>query len=155
MNRTTLALLACVATSLGSAAIAAEPRAAAPSTTAAPLHRLESAKITSTDGRVIFESYCQGCHMPGGVGAVGGGRYPALAGDRLLATKEYVAMTVLLGRRNMPAFGERHAIGFLGPGATLTYAQIAGVVNYVRGTLNRWRDPITEAQVGALEPKAP
>jgi mono/diheme cytochrome c family protein len=52
----------------------------------------------------------------------------------------------------MPAFGAKHAIGFGGPPATLTEAQIAAVINYVRTHFgNRYPDPITAAEVAALD----
>ena len=110
--------------------------------------------LTTTDGRQIFEQICQGCHMPDARGAVGAGHYPALAIDRTLASRQYMALTILMGRRNMPAFGAKHAIGFGGPPATLTEAQIAAVINYVRTHFgNRYADPITAAEVAGLDPK--
>ena len=84
------------------------------------------------DGRQIYEHICQGCHMADGGGAVGAGHYPALAKDPTLASRQYMALTLLVGRRNMPAFGAKHAIGFGGPPVTLSEAQIAAVTNYVR-----------------------
>ena len=108
--------------------------------------------LSTADGRQIFEQICQGCHMPAGQGAVGAGRYPALANDRALGSRQYVALTILAGRRNMPAFGARHAIGFGGPPATLSEEQIAAVANYVRTHFgNRYQDPITAAEVAALD----
>jgi mono/diheme cytochrome c family protein len=108
--------------------------------------------LTTTDGRQIFEQICQGCHMQGGRGAVGAGHFPALANNRTLASRQYMALTILTGRRNMPAFGARHAIGFGGPAATLSEAQIAAVINYVRTHFgNRYTDSITAAEVAALD----
>lgn len=108
--------------------------------------------LTTTDGRQIFEQICQGCHMQGGRGAVGAGHFPALANNRTLASRQYMALTILTGRRNMPAFGAKHAIGFGGPPATLTEAQIAAVINYVRTHFgNRYTDSITAAEVAALD----
>jgi len=108
--------------------------------------------LTTTDGRQIFEQICQGCHMQGGRGAVGAGHFPALANNRTLASRQYMALTILTGRRNMPAFGARHALGFGGPPATLNEAQIAAVINYVRTHFgNRYTDSITAAEVAALD----
>jgi mono/diheme cytochrome c family protein len=112
----------------------------------------DPSSLNSTDGRQIFEHICQGCHMPGGQGAIGAGHYPALANNRTLASRQYMALTVLAGRRNMPAFGARHAIGFGGPPATLSEEQIAAVINYVRTNFgNRYSDAITAAEVAALD----
>ena len=112
----------------------------------------DPAILSTTDGRQIFEQICQGCHMPDGRGAVGAGHFPALANSRTLASREYMALTILMGRRNMPAFGAKYAIGFGGPPATLSEAQIAAVINYVRTHFgNRYKDPITAAEVAALD----
>jgi mono/diheme cytochrome c family protein len=113
---------------------------------------MDAAILTTTDGQAIFEQICQGCHMQNGQGAVGAGHYPALAKDRTLASRQYMALTILAGRRNMPAFGARHAIGFGGPAATLTEDQIAAVINYVRSHFgNRYTDTITAAEVATLD----
>jgi mono/diheme cytochrome c family protein len=112
----------------------------------------DPSSLNTTDGRQVFEQICQGCHMPGGRGAAGAGHFPALANDRTLASRQYMALTILAGRRNMPAFGARHAIGFGGPPATLSEEQIAAVINYVRTNFgNRYSDAITAAEVAALD----
>jgi len=112
----------------------------------------DPAALNTTDGRQIFEQICQGCHMQGGRGAVGAGHFPALANNRTLASRQYMALTILAGRRNMPAFGAKHAIGFGGPPATLSEEQIAAVINYVRTHFgNRYTDSITATEVAALD----
>jgi mono/diheme cytochrome c family protein len=112
----------------------------------------DSAGLSTTDGRQIFEQICQGCHMPNGQGAIGAGHFPALANNHTLASRQYMALTILMGRRNMPAFGTRHAIGFGAPPATLSDDQIAAVINYVRTHFgNRYADSITAAEVAALD----
>ena len=63
------------------------------------------AVVDSAKGAEVYGHVCQGCHMPQGVGAVGAGHYPKLAGDRALASWQYVAMTVVGGRNGMPPFG--------------------------------------------------
>jgi mono/diheme cytochrome c family protein len=108
--------------------------------------------VTTTDGKQIYEQICQGCHMPDARGATGAGHYPSLSKDATLASRQYMALTVLAGRRNMPGFGVRHAIGFLGPPLTLTEEQIAAVVNYVRTHFgNVYKDPISESEVRSLD----
>jgi mono/diheme cytochrome c family protein len=110
------------------------------------------APLAAADGAAIYRRICAGCHMPQGQGAAGAGRYPALAGDPALRSRAYMAVVLLTGRRNMPAFGERHAIAAFGPPVTLTNAQIAAVVNYVRTQFgNRYQDRITAAEVEALD----
>lgn len=117
---------------------------------------LNAAPFDTTDGQQIYEHVCRGCHMPNAVGAVGAGHYPALARDPTLVSRQYVALTILKGRRNMPAFGARHAIGFGGPPAVLSEPQIAAVINYLRSHFgNHYKDQITAAEVSALDQSAP
>ncbi len=116
----------------------------------------DSVPLATTDGRQIYERICQGCHMADGKGAVGAGRYPALAKDLALSSRQYMAMTILAGRRNMPAFGAKHAIGFGGPPMVLNETQIAAVINYVRTHFeNHYKDSITAAEVVALDRTLP
>jgi mono/diheme cytochrome c family protein len=114
--------------------------------------RAQSAAGSATDGKQIYEQVCQACHMADAKGAVGAGKYPALAGDPALASRQFMALTVLMGRRNMPAFGAKHAIGFGGPALTLSNEQIAAVVNYVRSNFgNEYTDRLTPQEVVALD----
>jgi|SRR5450631_2387562 len=110
--------------------------------------------LKAMDGRQIYQHICQGCHMADGGGAAGAGHYPALAKDPTLASRQYMALTILMGRRNMPAFGAKHAIGFGGPPVILNEAQIAAVINYVRTNFgNHYADAITATEVGGLDQK--
>jgi mono/diheme cytochrome c family protein len=131
------AALLCAATAIGLAGEAGDP-----------------VPLKSMDGRQIYGYICQGCHMADGGGAVGAGHYPALAKDPTLVSRQYMALTLLAGRRNMPAFGEKHAVAFGGPPVVLSDAQIAAVINYVRTNFgNHYTDAITAAEVGALDQK--
>jgi mono/diheme cytochrome c family protein len=117
---------------------------------------LDTTPLAAVDGRQIYEHVCRGCHMPDAGGAVGAGRYPALAKDRTLVSRQFTALTILMGRRNMPAFGARHAVAFGGPPAVLSEAQIASVINYVRSHFgNHYKDQITAAEVSALDRSIP
>ena len=136
-----------VACCIALTAVALEPIPRAPSAGI-----FDATTLRTTDGRQIFEQICQGCHMQGGRGAAGAGHYPALANNRAIASRQYMALTILMGRRNMPAFGAGHAIGFVGPPATLSEEQIAAVINYVRTHFgNRYTDSITAAEIAALD----
>jgi mono/diheme cytochrome c family protein len=126
--------------------------ALAPSVRADDFGILNAAHLDTNDGEQIYQAICQGCHMSTAQGAVGAGHFPALAKDATLASRQYMAITLLMGRRNMPAFGAHHAIGFGGPPATLTEEQIAAVINYVRSHFgNHYTDLITAAEVRALD----
>jgi mono/diheme cytochrome c family protein len=93
-------------------------------------------------GEAIYQGICQGCHMPNAMGATGAGTYPALAGDKKLVSGAYPALTVLRGRKAMPAFGPQ-----------MSDAQVAAVVNYVRTNFgNHYADPVTPEMVKALRP---
>ena len=89
------------------------------------------------DGQSLFEAICQGCHMPNGTGAVGAGRYPALAHDQNLAAAAYPVVTVLQGRKCMPSLA-----------SYLSDAQVAAVITYVRTHFgNDYADPISPEMV--------
>lgn len=104
-------------------------------------------------GKQTYEQICAGCHMPGGKGAVGAASYPAFAGNPAMASSNYMAVTILNGRRNMPAFGKPDNLeGWFVP-TWLTEQQIADVINYIRVNFgNKYRDRITADQVRALRP---
>lgn len=111
----------------------------------------------SAGGEQVYTQICQGCHMPHAQGAIGAGHYPALAHDPVIASASYMALTILGGRRGMPAFGPKPAAdseaeSFITP-TTLSDAQVAGVINYIRTHFgNAYKDSITTAEVRALHP---
>ncbi len=105
----------------------------------------------SVGGAEIYSHICQGCHMPGGAGAIGAGKYPKLAGDPALVSWEYVALTVLNGKNGMPPFGLPADQVMETRAAHLSDAQIADVVNYVRSNFgNHYKNKATAKQVAAL-----
>ena len=109
------------------------------------------AAVDSAKGAELYGHICQGCHMPQGVGAVGAGHYPKLAGDPALASWQYVAMTVVGGRNGMPPFGVPADGQMEIFAAYLSDEQIADVVNYVRGHFgNKYKDKVTATQIASL-----
>lgn len=102
--------------------------------------------FTSTDGAVLYQSICQGCHMPEGQGAhSGAGMYPKLADNPRLATPDYPATIMLNGLHGMPSFS-----------ADLNDTQIAAVANYVTTHFgNKSTQTVTEQQVKELRPPKP
>jgi len=138
------ALAAVLGATLGLLGSRARPQSAGPSMT-------KGTNDTATAGADIYRQICQGCHMPDGRGAVGAGKYPALAGDRALLSARFMALTLLEGRRNMPAFGGTGQEGFFFITPTLDDEQIAAVINYVRTHFgNHFRGTISAAEVKAL-----
>lgn len=109
------------------------------------------ADLGSATGPEIYAHICQGCHMPGGQGAVGAGHYPKLAGDRALVAWEYVAITVLNGKHGMPAFGLPQTQVAETRSVHLSDAQVADVVNYVRNNFgNNFKSKVTAQQVAKI-----
>ena len=93
-------------------------------------------------GEALYQSICQGCHMPDAMGAVGAGAYPALARNDHLKAALYPVTVVLFGRKAMPAFGD-----------ALSDEQVASVVNYVRTHFgNHYSDAVTPALVKMTRP---
>lgn len=102
-----------------------------------------SAATKVSTGEMVYTTTCQECHMPDAQGAVGAGRYPALADNRKLASKQYPMIMVVNGSKAMPSFARQ-----------LSAEQIAAVVNYVRTHFgNRYKDVVTVAEVKAVLPK--
>ena len=90
-------------------------------------------------------------HVPVLAGRVTDLLAPALAGDGSLASTEFMAMTLLEGRRNMPAFGGNGDMGLFFAVPTLNDDQIAAVINYVRSSFgNHFKGRITATVVKAL-----
>jgi mono/diheme cytochrome c family protein len=107
--------------------------------------------LGSLSGEQIYEHICQGCHMPGGQGAVGAGAYPKLAANKNFVSWRFVALTVLDGRNGMPPFGFPTGSRMDSGPPHLSDAQIADVVNYVRSHFgNEYKAEVTADQISAL-----
>lgn len=101
------------------------------------------ARFMPQSGEALYADICQGCHMPGGVGAVGAGTYPALARNPKLAAAGYVLSLVINGRKGMPPFG-----------GLLTDQQVAAVVTYVRTHFgNEFSEEVTAADARTSRPR--
>lgn len=101
-----------------------------------------SGHFAQQSGAAVFQNICQGCHMPNAQGAVGAGRYPALANNPKLVEPGYPVMMVMSGNKAMPSFGR-----------DLDDTQIANVVNYVRTHFgNHYTDAVTPQFVASARP---
>jgi len=108
-------------------------------------------KIQAIDGKAIYQQVCQGCHMPEGRGVASAGNYPALANNPATASAPYLVLTIVNGRRNMPAFGSDRNQELFMAQSWMDDEQVAAVVNYLRSNLgNDYPDPISAADVTAL-----
>lgn len=94
----------------------------------------------SNEGKEVYETICQACHMADAKGGGGAGAaIPALAGNKNLASKDFIVNILLKGRGGMPWFYDM-----------LSHKQIAAVATYVRGHFNAYAEPVTEADVDRL-----
>jgi mono/diheme cytochrome c family protein len=94
-------------------------------------------KFTEQTGEALYANVCQACHMSKGEGAVGAGRYPALAKNESLRAGGYPIHAILHGQKGMSPFGRM-----------LSDDQVAAVVNYVRTHFgNNYTDAVTAQDV--------
>ncbi|WP_227001326.1 c-type cytochrome [Pulveribacter suum] len=101
-----------------------------------------SERFVQQGGERLYQSICQGCHMPQGEGAKGAGFYPALAKNGRMASGAYPTYVVLNGLHGMPPFAQR-----------LDDQQVADVVNYVRTHFgNSYQDAVTPQDVKKQRP---
>ena len=88
-------------------------------------------------GDAIYSNLCQACHMDQGQGAVGAGKYPALAKNENLEASGYPVTVILHGLKGMPPVGQM-----------LSDDQVAAVVNYVRTHFgNNYEDAVSAEDV--------
>ncbi len=104
------------------------------------------AGVDASTGKAVYEHVCQGCHQANAKGAWGAGAgFPALAANKNLENVGYPISMVENGHGGMPWFN-----------GTLTDAQVAAVINYVRTHFgNSYKDMITAADVAASHGPAP
>jgi len=110
----------------------ADPPAGSSGATLSPTRR-----FSEQTGEALYGNVCQACHMSAGEGAVGAGRYPALAKNGKLSSSGYVLYLVLNGQKAMPPFAR-----------SMSDEQVAAVVNYVRSHFgNDYPDTVTADDV--------
>ena len=94
-------------------------------------------RFSEQTGEALYSNACQACHMGNGEGAMGAGRYPALAKNPKLEPADHATYVVLHGQNAMPAVGR-----------LMTDEQVAAVVNYIRTHFgNDYKDPMTAEEV--------
>jgi mono/diheme cytochrome c family protein len=113
----------------------AEPPAASSDATLSPTGR-----FSEQTGEALYANVCQACHMGKGEGAIGAGRYPALAKNESLAASGYVLHVVLNGQKAMPPFARM-----------MSDDQVAAAINYVRTHFgNNYPAMVTAADVKSV-----
>jgi len=96
-------------------------------------------RFVEMSGEELYNNVCRACHMIDGKGATGAGTYPSLVRNAKLEAAGYPVLLVVNGRKAMPSFG-----------SAMTDAQIAAVVNYVRGNFgNAYADKVSADDVKA------
>ena len=124
-----------VATVLLATTAYADPPAGSSGATLSPTGR-----FSEQTGEALYVNVCQACHMSRGEGAIGAGRYPALAKNEKLSSGGYVLHVVLNGQKAMPPFAR-----------SMSDEQVAAVVNYVRRHFgNDYPDPVTADDVRSV-----
>ncbi|HTZ56104.1 MAG TPA: cytochrome c [Candidatus Acidoferrum sp.] len=96
------------------------------------------AASAASDGASIYSAKCSSCHKADGKG---GGPFPALAGAADVTAKDPTAIITetLKGKGLMPGFK-----------SSLSNADIAAVLSYVRSSWGNKASAVTEAQVAGL-----
>jgi cbb3-type cytochrome c oxidase subunit III len=108
-----------------------------------------AASAAAPDGKAIFASRCSACHQATGVG---GGPYPPLAGNPDITGADTTAIIAsVLNGRSGPILVNGKEYGGAMPAwrATLTNAEIAAVLTYVRAAWGNKAAIVTEDQVAA------
>ena len=96
------------------------------------------ASAADADGKAVFQKSCAACHQATGKGIPGA--FPSLAGNAFVQGPGQDPATVLLkGRGGMPDFS-----------ASLSDADMAAVLTYVRTSWGNRGDALSEQQVAAL-----
>lgn len=100
---------------------------------------------TSTDGEVLYQTLCAGCHMPDGAGAEGAGIYPALKDNPNLEYAAYPVTLIVNGQAGMPAFG-----------TFLDDEQVVALTTYIQtGLGNDFEPDATTEMVAGSRPAEP
>ena len=118
-----------------------------------------TASAAAADGAAIFQDVCKACHADGGVGTPG--LAPPLVSP-VVATSaakkpDYALLVVLHGLSgSLPLSGGDSISGIMPPiGLRLSDDDIAAVVGYVFGTLNKTPAAIESKTVAELRAKSP
>jgi cbb3-type cytochrome c oxidase subunit III len=101
------------------------------------------------DGKAVYGTNCSGCHQASGLG---GGPFPPLAGNPHVTGADTSALiTTLLNGRTGPLEVNGHTYGGVMPAwkGTLSNAEIAAVLSYIRSAWGNNAPIVNEEQVAA------
>jgi mono/diheme cytochrome c family protein len=101
-------------------------------------------QFTEQGGADLFSNVCAACHQPDAKGATGAAAYPPLAGDRKLASADFMLNVLFSGLKGMPPLGQM-----------MSDEQIVDIVDYVRTHFgNNYPSAVSVAQVSAARRRA-
>jgi mono/diheme cytochrome c family protein len=114
-----------------------------------PTTRAPSA-APAPSGAQVFATTCAACHQPTGTGVPE--KYPPLAGSEIAAGDEERLIRIVLHglRGDVEVQGEVFSGDMPGWGASLTNAQIASVLTYVRSAWGNAAPPILATRVAGI-----
>ena len=99
-------------------------------------------------GRSVYKQYCLTCHMADGLG-VDGMNPPLAKTDYVLGDKTRLTKVLLNGLQGVEIDGEKYR-GVMPAQESLTDAQIAAVLTYVRNAFGNKASAVTLAEVKAV-----
>jgi len=152
MQRTAIALAAAAALSLGLGACSGKSTTTTTTTTAAQTPAAKTADSAPTgNGAAVYSNNCSSCHQAQGTGTAGAfpplAKNPVVVGD---ATK--VIHIVKYGLQGAIKVGGQSFNGQMPKWqGTLSDAQIASVVSFVRSSWGNHASAVTTAQVSAVK----
>ena len=112
-----------------------------------PVTATAASSAALTEGAKIYERDCTGCHGPSGQGAPG--IYPALAGNRAVTMRVTTNLVHIVrsGGFAPATAGNPRPYGMPPFGHTLSDAEIASVLTYIRQSWGNRAAPVTELEV--------
>nr|WP_277881432.1 cytochrome c [Hymenobacter cyanobacteriorum] len=99
-------------------------------------------------GSSVYKQYCLTCHLADGLG-VDGMNPPLAKTDYVLGDKTRLTKVLLNGLQGVDINGEQYR-GVMPAQATLTDAQIAAVLTYVRNSFGNKASAVSAAEVKAV-----
>jgi mono/diheme cytochrome c family protein len=99
-------------------------------------------------GSSVYKQYCLTCHLADGLG-VDGMNPPLAKTDYVLGDKTRLTKVLLNGLQGVDINGEQYR-GVMPAQASLTDAQIAAVLTYVRNSFGNKASAVTAAEVKAV-----
>src|SRR5579864_5594261 len=109
-----------------------------------------SVAAAASDGKAIFDKSCASCHQASGKGTPGA--FPPLAGNKdVTASDPKALIKIVLNGLNTPKTinGQKYGGGMPAWKGTLSNADIAAVLTYVRSSWGNKASAVTAKQVAA------